>query len=48
MKNVTIAISLRVLIIITFSLYAFGIIYYDSPTSLKAQDFISWFPFGLY
>ncbi len=39
MKNLTIAISLRVLIIITFSLNAFGIIYYDSPTSFNSPSF---------
>ena len=39
MKNLTIAISLRVLLIITFSLNAFGILYYDSPTSFNSPRF---------
>ena len=38
MKNVTIAISLRVLVTITFSLYAFSIFNYDSPTSLSSSS----------
>ena len=37
MRSLTIAISLRVLLIITFSLYAFGIIYNSSPTSLSSS-----------
>lgn len=37
MKNLTIAISLRVLLIITFSLYAFSHINYSSPTSLSSS-----------
>ena len=36
MKSLTIAISLRVLIIITFSLHMSGIFYYDSTTSLSS------------
>ena len=39
MKNVTIAISLGVLIIITFSLNALGISYYDSPASFSSPRF---------
>jgi hypothetical protein len=39
MKNLTIAISLRVLIIITFSLHMTGNIYYDSTTSLSSPRF---------
>ncbi len=38
MKNLTIAISLRVLIIITFSLHVSSIFNYDSPTSLSSSS----------
>jgi hypothetical protein len=48
MKSVTIAISLRVLIIITFSLHMTGIFYYDSTTSLNLYFTLSfWFILGL-
>ncbi|XKI13035.1 hypothetical protein GGGNBK_15380 [Sporosarcina sp. ANT_H38] len=51
MRGLTIAISLRVLIIITFSLKAFGIFYYDSPTSFNGTRFYfilsSWIVIGL-
>ena len=51
MKSVTMAISLRVLIIITFSLHMTGIFYYDSTTSLNSPRLYFtlsfWFILGL-
>lgn len=47
MKSLTIAISLRILLILTFSLRLFDIKYHGSPGSLSSSNFYLSFPFWL-